>query len=141
MAAVVGAIRDPVRRNNVKVAGQRSRLRAELSISSRSTSATVQAGRRVIYRVVVHNRGPATARGIVVTQALPAGFAVVDVRGARCQARIVVCQVVPLRKGRSRTITVVTTTAKPRTTATLSSVLSSTYDPRSVNDVAASRSD
>ena len=59
---------------------------ADLTITAAASTNQVFAGGRVTYTLLVTNNGPATATGVVVTNVLPAGFALATVASSQAAA-------------------------------------------------------
>ncbi|ADU47648.1 DUF11 domain-containing protein [Intrasporangium calvum] len=113
VATVSSATPDPVTSNN-QARGRVSFLgSADLSIA-KTAAATVVAGTQLTYEITVHNAGPSTAVGVVVTDTLPAGLSFVSAQTADGSCtngnpgdRDLRCGLGNLAAGATETITVV----------------------------------
>jgi uncharacterized repeat protein (TIGR01451 family) len=91
---------------------------ADLSLSKLSSPSPVLAGRQLTYTMTASNAGPSTARGVSISDELPAGTSFVsgvDGNGATVCALVqpgkVVCDLATMQPGTSRTVYVTTLVA------------------------------
>jgi uncharacterized repeat protein (TIGR01451 family)/CSLREA domain-containing protein len=102
--------------------GALERVAADVAVAV-SAPATVRPGQQISYAVTATNRGPGTATGVVVTDALPAGLtqaAASSPTGACTVDPQVSCNLGALASGASTTITI---TATATTTGTVSNTV------------------
>ncbi len=98
---------------------------ADVAVTKTATTATVTVGQTFDYILTVVNNGPATATNVVVTDSLPANFALVSVsstQGSCGGTTTVTCNVGTMADGATVTITIrgtVTTTPSLSNTATV----------------------
>ncbi|MBA3780411.1 MAG: DUF11 domain-containing protein [Nocardioides sp.] len=75
-AEVTSATTDPKPGNNIASASVDVVATADLRVTKTTDSDTVVPGRQVTWSIVVTNAGPSTARGIIVTDTVPAGVTI-----------------------------------------------------------------
>ncbi|WP_328997312.1 hypothetical protein OHA18_22925 [Kribbella sp. NBC_00709] len=74
IARVGSATPDPVIGNNEAKVSGRTTQSANLSVHKTASATTVIAGHALRYVIAVHNAGPSSAAGVVITDELPAGL-------------------------------------------------------------------
>ncbi|MVA77504.1 DUF11 domain-containing protein, partial [Auraticoccus sp. F435] len=142
-AVVSSATEDPDAGNNTGTVSGPAAPLADLSVTNTAVSDRATPGTEVTWRVVVRNDGPATARAVTLTEALPAGVTLVSVTGgdASCDLATGTCSLGDLAPGQVVTLTVVAAVAddydQPTVTST-ASVTAATNDPDTTDDVASS---
>jgi uncharacterized repeat protein (TIGR01451 family) len=95
--------------------------------------------RAVTYDVSVHNNGPDTATGVVVTDALPAGLQIVSARVGQvacATSPVVRCTVGTLVSGGTAALTIVATTLEPGIHTNTATVAGNEADPAAGNNAA-----
>ncbi len=110
---------------------------ADLVVTKAADAASYAAGERATYTIGVTNQGPSTASDVVMTDALPAGLAFVDVvagDGVTCEfaAGVVTCTAPTLGPGDAVSATVrvdLPADLEPGPVVNTASVVSSTPDP------------
>lgn len=141
-ASVTSATPDPDPSNNTATTTLQVEPLADLSIVKRVSDARVREGETFTYTLTVRNGGPSTARGVVVTDSLPAGLRLVSVRTTRggCAAEPVVCTLGDLADGAEAAITITVRAAEAGSYANSAAVTSSTPDPDPSNNHDGTRS-
>ncbi|WP_331714960.1 hypothetical protein, partial [Auraticoccus cholistanensis] len=142
-AVVSAATADPDAGDNTGTVSGDAAPRADLTVTNTPVSGAAVPGSQVTWTVVVSNTGPALARGVTLTDVVPAGVTLVslDGTGATCDATTGSCALGDLAPGDSRTITVVAAVEadydEPTVTST-ASVAATTLDPDDTDNVAPS---
>lgn len=115
---------------------------ADLSLKKSISPAAPGAGEPATYTISVHNNGPSTAVGAVVTDPVPANQAIgtIDASSGTCtvDGQTVSCQLGDIASGATETVTIPVTFAADYNGTRGSndaSVLSPTYDPDPTNNV------
>ena len=140
---VTATATDPVGNTSPFSGGVAAIGTADVSVSIQSSPAQVQVGQNLTYTLTVTNNGPTSARGVVVTDTLPAGVTYVSSTStqgsAPTQASGVVTAVIGTMAANSTaTVTIVVKTtinAAPSVTDT-ASVVSQETDPTPANNTA-----
>ncbi|SDE61044.1 DUF11 domain-containing protein [Auraticoccus monumenti] len=142
-ATVASTTPDPDAGDNTGTVSGDSVPRADVSVSTTPVTGTAVPGTEVSWQVVVSNAGPATARGVTLTELLPEGVTLVSLSGddVVCDLDTGVCTLGELAPGASRTLTVVAAVGAgydaPTVTST-ATVDATTLDPDAGNDVSVS---
>ena len=93
------------------------------------------AGTNLIYTILITNQGPSTAAGVILTNIVPTGLAVVDASGGTINGNIVTWNIGSLAGGGWNSFTV--TLTPPTTGGTFTNTVASmaaTYDPVATNN-------
>lgn len=94
----------------------------DLAISAVANPADVRVGSNVVYNIVVTNRGPSTASGLVLTSTLPATMSVGTLpAGCTNQGGVITCNLSNLNSGSFRSLQI---TAAPNQTGMITNQLS-----------------
>ncbi|HTY72142.1 MAG TPA: DUF11 domain-containing protein, partial [Actinomycetes bacterium] len=140
-AQVTNTVHDPDLANNSATATTSVRPSADLSLV-KTGPASVVAGARITYTLVVSNAGPDAAASVRVTDTLPAGLTFVSAAGSGWTCThdgdvTVTCTRAALASpAKAPAITVVVgAPASPTTVTNHAAVTSATYDPLGSNDV------
>ena len=115
---------------------------ADLVLTKRANTSVVEAGGLARYSIVVHNRGPATAEDVVVSDQVRSGFRVRSAKPSQgsCDLtrRTVTCELGSIAAGRSATVKVGARVPHRSGNARTHAVVgSSTQDPNHANNAAA----
>jgi uncharacterized repeat protein (TIGR01451 family) len=86
LAQVNSANEDPASANNTDIVTTTVEQCHAVTMSKQATPATATAGSALTYQIVVTNAGPSVASGVVVSDALPAGFTATSITAARAIA-------------------------------------------------------
>ena len=129
---------DPVTDNDTATTTTPLGSSADVSLTKRQRTETPVAGQQVEWDLVVRNDGPAVARDVRVTDALPEQVTNARATGAECElaGRTLTCADFDLAVGEERTITVTADIVPTASGELLNSaeVRSGTYDPTSGNN-------
>ena len=90
----------------------------------------------VTYTITVRNAGPATATGVTLTDALPAGFAIGSAVPSQGSCAAATCVLGTLAPGTFATITLVATTTEPGVFTNVATVSAIEPDPLPANNIA-----
>jgi uncharacterized repeat protein (TIGR01451 family) len=106
---------------------------ADLSVTKTDSPDPVQVGGTLTYTLTVHNDGPETANGVVLTDTLPASVTFVGANASQgsCAhaAGVVTCSLGPLAAGAVATVTIQVTPNAPGTITNTASVTANEADP------------
>jgi uncharacterized repeat protein (TIGR01451 family) len=112
----------------------------DLSVTVTDSPDPAVAGLPITYTLVVSNAGSSTAKNVVLTNVLPAGFsyaAITNTNGSFYQAgNTVIFQLGTIASGGSRSVTIVANTAAPGVFTDTATVTSSVTDSPSANNSA-----
>ncbi|SDE61004.1 isopeptide-forming domain-containing fimbrial protein [Auraticoccus monumenti] len=142
-AVVSSTTADPDNDDNIGTVSGDAAPRADLSVTNTPVSGAAVPGSQVTWTVVVDNAGPAVARGVTLTDVVPAGVTLVSLSGTgvTCDVATGSCAIGDLAPDEIRTITVVAAVAadyaEPTVTST-ASVAATTLDPDDTDNVATS---
>jgi uncharacterized repeat protein (TIGR01451 family) len=113
---------------------------SDLAISKRGTPAVLGRGQAVSFAIIVTNRGPSDASGVVVTDILPAGLTnitpVTSQGSCVLSNNTVTCTLGAIASTQSATITITATVDGTGTLTNIASVSSGSTDPVSSNNTA-----
>jgi uncharacterized repeat protein (TIGR01451 family) len=116
-------------------------LAADLAVAKAASPSVATVGGRLVYTLVVANRGPATAVGVALVDDLPAGVAFVGVATTQgftlLIGRRVAANLGDLASGATATVAIVVTPLAPGTLVNSALALSRTFDPDLANNTAA----
>jgi uncharacterized repeat protein (TIGR01451 family) len=134
---------DPVGNTSPFSGGVAASGTADVSVSIQSSPAQVQVGQNLTYTLTVINNGPTSARGVVVTDTLPAGVTYVSSTSTQGSAPtqasgVVTAAIGTMAANSTATVTIVvktTISAAPSVTDT-ASVVSQETDPNPANNTA-----
>jgi uncharacterized repeat protein (TIGR01451 family) len=114
---------------------------ADLEVSKTASPSPATATSNLTYTVTVHNNGPDTATGVLMSDTLPAavsyGSAVASQGGCSESGGIVTCDLGNLRSNVSATVTIVVTPTTPGYITNTVEVAASESDPDCANNFAA----
>ena len=142
-ASVLGDLQDPFLDNNQSTFTSQvtcpSPTTADVSVAKTGPS-TVVRGTNLSYGITVSNLGPATASGIVLSDAVPAGLTLVS-SGSGCLLNngVVTCQIGALPTAQTRTYSFVYSTGSAQncaagTVTNVANVTSTSTDPNTANN-------
>ena len=140
-ASVTATTPDPNQGNNSDTATVPVDTTADVSVT-KTGPATATAGTTISWTVTVRNSGPSTARGVVVTDPIPAGIngASASINGTPCAVEngVLTCPLGDLTPAAAAEITVTGTVDQARTepVANTATVASQTTDPNGDNNTA-----
>jgi uncharacterized repeat protein (TIGR01451 family) len=149
VATVAASTPDPVTANNSAAGRVTYTGLADLGVTKTAAPDPAIAGENLTYTLTVRNNGPSTARGVVLTDTLPAGTTVVSVTppaGANClpgtpgnPLQPISCALGNVGPGATRVVVVVVRVASNVADGTLlvnnATVSSETADPNNANNL------
>jgi uncharacterized repeat protein (TIGR01451 family) len=106
LAQVNSANEDPASANNTATAATTVEQLSNITLSKHATPATATAGSELTYQIVVTNAGPSMASGVVVSDALPAGFVLDSVTSSQGNCSALPCAVGDLAAGATVVVTI-----------------------------------
>ncbi len=113
---------------------------ADLAVAKVDLADPVQTGQTVTYTVVVTNRGPSGATGVVLTDTLPASLVLVSAtptQGPGCTGTTTVaCDLGAIASGSTASVTIVATATAPGVVTNTASVTGNEPDPNPGNNTA-----
>ena len=115
----------------------------DLSIVKSDSADPVSAGRNVVYTITVRNNGTGKATGVVVTDTIPGGLAVISVRANQgsCSTagRTVTCRLGALTEGSKAVVKVTARALTPGVQVNTARVAGNEADPRPANNTTTER--
>lgn len=114
-SVVSGTSPDPVPGNDSRTVNFNADAEADAYITKSVAPTTINNGETTTYTLVVGNNGPSTARGVVVSDPLPAGMQFVSVDNENCSnaSNTVTCSLPDMNIGASTTIEIVAEATTP----------------------------
>jgi uncharacterized repeat protein (TIGR01451 family) len=106
LAQVNSANEDPASANNTDIVTTTVEQWSRVTISKQATPATSTAGSELTYQIVVTNAGPSLASGVVVNDALPAGFTATSISSSQGNCSALPCAVGDLAAGATVVVTI-----------------------------------
>ncbi len=133
-ATIAGNETDPVASNNTSTVTPVPVPITDLAVTKVANNMTPNVGSSVTFTITATNNGPSNATGVVVTDAIPAGYSVTSVTPSTGSWLAPEWTIGNLANGASATLTVVATVTKTMSYTNTATIIGNETDPNNLNN-------